>query len=89
MFDDRIVNNFRYLLEEAVRDYSRAKNENDALKLLIGQAMLEGNAELNDRMEQYRAQFSDNELTMNVAKDQFEFTKTKLLAVFNNLVMPE
>ena len=31
MFDTRTVENFRYLLEEAVRDYTRANNENQKL----------------------------------------------------------
>ena len=89
MFDDRIVGNFRYMLEQAVRDYTRANNENQKLLLLIGEAAFEGDTELSDRMQQYRTQYEDNKLTMTVAKDQFEFTKNKLLELVNKITMPE
>lgn len=89
MFDTRTVENFRYLLEEAVRDYARANNENQKLLLLIGQAAFDGDNELTDRMQQYRAQYEDNKVTMTVSKDQFEFTKRKMLDMINNLAMPE
>lgn len=89
MFDDRIVGNFRYLLEQAVRDYTRANNENQTLLLLIGQAAFDGDNELTERMQQYRNQYEDNKVTMTVAKDQFEFAKNKLLELVNKITMPE
>ncbi len=89
MLDARTVDNLRFLLEEAVRDYSRANSENKRLMLLIGQTMLESTDDLSNRMDQYREQYSDNENTMTVAKDQFEFTKRKLLDLVNSLTMPE
>ena len=88
MFDDRIVDNFRYMLEQAVRDHTRAKNENQKLLLLIGEATFDGNTELTDRIQQYRNQYEDNKITMDVAKDQFAFTKNKLLELVNKITMP-
>ena len=89
MFDTRTFENFRYLLEEAVRDYTRANSENQKLLLLIGQAAFDGDNELTDRMQQYRAEYEDNKVTMTVSKDQFEFTKRKMLDMINTLAMPE
>ena len=89
MLDTRTVDNLRFLLEEAVRDYTRANNENKSLKMLIGQTMLESTDDLSNRMDQYREQYSENETTMTVAKDQFEFTKRKLIDMVNSLTMPE
>lgn len=89
MLDTRTVDNLRFLLEEAVRDYSRANSENKRLMLLIGQTMLESTDDLSNRMDQYRAQYSDNETTMTVAKDQFEFTKRKFVEMIERLELPE
>ncbi len=89
MLDTRTVDNLRFLLEEAVRDYSRAKNQNENLKLLIGRAMLEGVEYTDDLLEQHRTTFSDNENTMTVAKDQFEFTKRKFVEMIERLELPE
>jgi hypothetical protein len=89
MFDTRTVENFRYLLEEAVRDYTRANNENQKLLLLIGEAAFDGESMIGERVQQYRAQYEDNKLTMTVSKDQFEFTKQKMLNMISNLSMPE
>lgn len=89
MFDTRTVENFRYLLEEAVRDYTRANNENQKLLLLIGEAALNGDTLDSERVQQYRAEYEDNKVTMTVSKDQFEFTKRKMLDMINNLAMPE
>lgn len=89
MFDDRIVGNFRYMLEQAVRDYTRANNENQKLMLLIGEAAMNGESMVGERVQQYRAQYEDNKVTMTVSKDQFEFTKLKLLELVNNITMPE
>ncbi len=89
MFDTRTVENFRYLLEEAVRDYTRAKNENQKLLLLLGEAAMNGESMVGERVQQYRAEYEDNKVTMTVSKDQFEFTKRKMLDMINNLAMPE
>lgn len=89
MLDTRTVDNLRFLLEEAVRDYSRANSENKRLMLLIGQTMLESTEDLSNRMDQYREQYSENETTMTVAKDQFEFTKRKFVEMIERLELPE
>ena len=55
----------------------------------MGKAALNGETVDSERVQQYRAEYEDNKVTMTVSKDQFEFTKRKMLDMINNLAMPE
>ena len=91
MIDARTFEQYKFELEQAVRDYTKAKNEIQQIKEAainrireVGTNGLETKQILDDML----AEVTDCEITMQCAKEEFCKTKDKMIAMISRIELP-
>lgn len=91
MIDTRTFEKYAFELEQAARDYTKAKNE---IKL-IKEAAIErikdvgtDGLETKEILDKMLAEVADREITILFAEEEFRKTKDKMIAMIINIELP-
>jgi predicted transcriptional regulator len=91
MIDTRTFEKYKFELEQAVRDYTKAKNEIQQIKEAainqIGEVGTDG-LETKQILDEMLAKTTDREDTMRWAQDEFRKTKDKMIAMISRIELP-
>jgi predicted transcriptional regulator len=91
MIDTRTFEKYKFELEQAVRDYTKAKNEIQQIKeAAINQIREVGTDGLETKqiLDEMLAETTDREDTMRWAQDEFRKTKDKMIAMISRIELP-
>jgi predicted transcriptional regulator len=91
MINTHTFKNHMFELEQTTRDYTQAENKIAQIKETainrikdVGTDGLETKQILDDML----AEVTDCELTMRIAKEEFDKTKNKMIAMINSIKLP-
>jgi chaperonin cofactor prefoldin len=91
MIDTRTFERYKFELEQAIREYTKAQNE---IKL-IKEAAIErikdvgtDGLETKEVLDKMLAEVTDREDTMRWAQDMFRETKDKMIAMISKIELP-
>lgn len=91
MIDARTFDKYQFVLEQAVRDYTKAENKIKKIKenaiKQIREAGTDG-LETKQILDDMLAEVTDCEITMQCAEEEFRETKDKMIAMISRIELP-
>ena len=91
MIDTRTFVQYRFDLEQAVRDYTKAENEIKQIKETAIKRIREvgtDGLETKQILDEMLAETADREDTMQFAEEEFRKTKDKMIAMISRIELP-
>jgi len=91
MIDTRTFVQYRFDLEQAVRDYTKAENEIKQIKETAIKRIREvgtDGLETKQILDEMLAEVTDCEDTMQFAEEEFRKTKDKMIAMISSIKLP-
>ena len=91
MIDTRTFEQYKFELEQAVRDYTKAENEIKQIKETAINRIREvgtDGLETKQILDEMLAETTDREDTMRWAQDEFRETKDKMIAMISRIELP-
>lgn len=91
MIDTRTFEKYRFELEQAGREYTKAKNEIEQVKKTAINLIREvgtDSLETKQILDEMLAKTADCEDTMRWAKEEFRKTKDKMIAMISRIELP-
>jgi predicted transcriptional regulator len=91
MIDTRTFEQYKFELEQAVRDYTKAKNEIKQIKETAINRIREvgtDGLETKEVLDEMLAHVAAREDTMRWAQDEFRNTKDKMIAMISRIELP-
>lgn len=92
MIDTRTFEQYKFQLEQAVRDYTKAENEIKQIKEAAINRIREvgtDGLETKQILDEMLAETADRDDTMKWARDEFNKAKDKMIAMISRIEMPK
>lgn len=91
MIDTRTFEQYKFELEQAVRDYTKAENEIKQIKEAAIKRIRDvgtDGLETKQILDEMLAEVTDCEITMQFAEEEFRKTKDKMIATISRIELP-
>lgn len=91
MIDTRTFEQYKFDLEQAIRDYTKAENEIKRIKEAAIERIRDvgtDGLETKQILDEMLAETADREYTMSWAQDEFRKTKDKMIAMISRIELP-